>query len=175
MSSIAKRYVKALMKSVESSSLNSYLDGFRVLSIAYENEKFKDIIASPEVEVSKKQELVLSVLNSDNTKLINLIKLLAEKNRFTSIPEIYAELRYQVSLVNNRFEGIVYTNKEISGDDIVKLEDNFSKKLNSNIVLSQKVVNFDGIKVEVVDLGVEIGFSKERLEDQMLDFILKAI
>jgi len=173
MGSVAKRYVKALMKSVD--NVEACLNGFEILNMAYDNEKFKDIIASPEVESSKKEELVLSVLNSSDAKMVNLMKLLAEKNRFTSIPEIYTELRYQYSLLQNRFEGVVYTNKEISGEDIAKLEGNFSKKLNSNVVLTQKVVDYDGIKVEVADLGVEIGFSKERLENQMLDFILKAI
>jgi len=40
--------------------------------------------------------------------------------------------------------------------------------------LTQKY-DFDGIKVDVDGLGVEISFSRSRISDQIVDHILKAI
>ncbi|MEN8718216.1 MAG: F0F1 ATP synthase subunit delta, partial [Sulfurovum sp.] len=55
------------------------------------------------------------------------------------------------------------------------IEEQFSKKFNVNLSLSQNVCDYDGIKVDIDSLGVEISFSKERLKSQLIDHILKAV
>ena len=39
----------------------------------------------------------------------------------------------------------------------------------------QNVCDYDGIKVDIDGLGVEISFSKDRLKSQLIDHILKAV
>jgi F-type H+-transporting ATPase subunit delta len=38
-----------------------------------------------------------------------------------------------------------------------------------------EVNNYDGIKVDIDGLGVEIGFAKSKFKSQMIEHILKAV
>jgi F-type H+-transporting ATPase subunit delta len=77
--------------------------------------------------------------------------------------------------MNNSYTGVVYTNNELDAKYMSSIEEQFSKKFNVNLSLSQNVCDYDGIKVDIDSLGVEISFSKERLKSQMIDHILKAV
>lgn len=55
------------------------------------------------------------------------------------------------------------------------MEENFSKKFNSKIKLDGSKSDYNGVKVELDDLGVEVNFSIDRLKSQMSEYILKAI
>ncbi|MFY4754439.1 F0F1 ATP synthase subunit delta, partial [Aliarcobacter butzleri] len=76
---------------------------------------------------------------------------------------------------NNNYLGVVYTNQELSSDYISTIEKHFSKKFDVKLSLSQNVCDYDGIKVDFDGLGVEISFSKDRLNSQLIDHILKAV
>ena len=56
-----------------------------------------------------------------------------------------------------------------------ELGDGLGKKFDSKITLSYIKSNFDGIRVDVEDLGIEISFSKSRINKQIVEHILKAI
>ena len=71
--------------------------------------------------------------------------------------------------------GVVYTNQVLSNDYVSSIEEQFSKKFNVKLSLTQNVCDYDGIKVDIDGLGVEISFSKERLKSQLIDHILKAV
>ena len=55
------------------------------------------------------------------------------------------------------------------------LSNGLSKKFDSSISLSFVKNDFNGIKVGIEDLGVEINFSKSRINSQMIEHIVKAI
>ena len=76
--------------------------------------------------------------------------------------------------MNNSYVGVVYTNLELSSDYVSSIEEQFSRKFDVKLSLSQKVCDYDGIKVDIDGLGVEISFSKERLKSQLIDHILKS-
>ena len=56
-----------------------------------------------------------------------------------------------------------------------ELEDKFSKKLNANINFDSKKTNYDGIKIELSDLGFEASFSMSLFKAKLSEYILKAI
>ena len=56
-----------------------------------------------------------------------------------------------------------------------ELSSSLSKKFDLNISLEFVENDFNGIKVDVEDLGVEINFSKSRINSQMIEHIIKAI
>ena len=60
-------------------------------------------------------------------------------------------------------------------DKIKELEDKFSKKLNANIEFESKKVDYDGIKIELSDLGFEASFSMNLFKEKLTEHILKAI
>ena len=172
---VAKRYVKAIMSNRDNESLNSVYNELKILSSAYKNDKFVSIISSIDVKNSVKVEFILSLLDSCSKTTTNLIKLLGDKKRLNIIPEIVNGLEKELAIINNSYTGVIYTNKELSIDDIEKLNSQFSKRFNVNLELSQNICDYNGIKVDIDGLGVEIGFSKERLKSQMIDHILKAV
>ena len=58
----AKKYVKALIESYKQSELTGVLEIFKSLSLAFETEKFNDIINSPAIKDNAKVDLILSFL-----------------------------------------------------------------------------------------------------------------
>lgn len=173
---VAKRYVKALIDGRDIQAINNISNSLNIISSAFNDEKFVSIISSPEISDSSKVDLIISLIDGhcDQT-LINFIKLLGEKRRLSLLPFIANELSVQIAKINNSYVGVVYTNQELSTNYVASIEEQFSKKFNVTLSLSQKVCDYDGIKVDIDGLGVEISFSKERLKTQLIDHILKAV
>jgi F-type H+-transporting ATPase subunit delta len=119
--------------------------------------------------------LILSFLNNASQNTINLIKLLGENRRLEIVPQLVQELKKELYTMKNSYEGTIYTKTELATTYVSSLEEQFGKKFDIQLKLNQKVCNYDGIKVEIEGLGVEIGFSKDRLKSQMINHILKAI
>ncbi len=172
---IAKRYIKALKLSSSIEELENFYKILDSISIALLEPKFADIIYSPEVSKEVKVNLILDSISNIDEKLKNFIKIIGEYKRFDILPEVTKELRYQLALTKNKFEGKVFTSKKLTNVQIKELTNSFNQKLNTEIILTQEIGDFNGVKVEINDLGVEIGFSKDRLENQIIEHILKAI
>jgi F-type H+-transporting ATPase subunit delta len=172
---VAKKYVKALKLSCDEKELEDIYEVLKKLSLNFSDSKFQEIIFSPEVTPEQKSDILLSSLKSANKKVQNFIKILGENRRLDTIEEIAKELRYQIALNKNEFEGKIYSSKKLTQAQIRQLQTKFNQRFDSKVILTQENSNFDGVKVEIEDLGVEIGFSKERLQSQILEHILKAI
>jgi F-type H+-transporting ATPase subunit delta len=172
---IAKKYVNALLKSTTSEELNSILESLSSLVSAFGLEKFQNIIQSPHVSAAQKESLVLELLDAPSQKVINLIRLLGENDRLSLLPAIKNDLDYQLSLQQNRFEGVVEGSFELTKEQLSALENNFGKKFNATIKLRSEKSDYPGIRIALEDLGVEVSFSLERLKAQMAEHILKAI
>ena len=172
---VAKRYVKALIDGRNSQVVNNISVNLNTISSAFCDEKFISIISSPEVADYAKVDLIISLVDLADETLKNFIKLLGEKRRLSLLPLIANELNVQIAKMNNSYVGVVYTNLELSSDYVSSIEEQFSKKFDVKLSLSQKVCDYDGIKVDIDGLGVEISFSKERLKSQLIDHILKAV
>jgi len=172
---VAKRYVKALMIDRDTKDVESIYNELAIISKAFDNSKFIQIINSTEVSLEQKVELILSFNDKASDIVKNFIKILAENKRLNIIPEIVKGLKDQLATLNNTYEGIIYTNSELSQDYVQELSQKFAKKFNINLSLSQNICDYNGIKVDISGLGVEIGFSKERLKSQMIEHILKAV
>jgi len=171
---VAKRYVKALLIDQDINSIMSIYANIKMIASAYSDEKFISIITSTDVHSDDKVKLVCSFVD-DNKSINNLIKLLVNNKRLNIIPDIAEELKKEIAVLTNSYDGIVYTNVELKEDDLVSIQEKFAKKFNVTLALTQNICNYDGIKVDIEGLGVEIGFSKERLKSQMIEHILKAV
>ncbi|PRM90533.1 F0F1 ATP synthase subunit delta [Aliarcobacter cryaerophilus] len=172
---VAKRYVKALVDGRDLNNVTLISEKLNEVSKAFKSDKFKSILASSDVSEVEKTKFVLSLIDKADKSLENFIKLLGEKRRLDIIPEIAFELKTQIAKMNSNYIGTVYTNKELSNSYISSIEEQFSKKFNVKLSLSQNVCDYDGIKVDIDGLGVEISFSKDRLKTQLINHILKAV
>ena len=173
---IAKRYIKAMNSSADMASMQNMTDVFSVLAESFKNEKFVQIIDNPNVSSNDKSEILLEAVKSANSSQINnLIKLLVENKRINIIPAIAQELKKDLCASTKTYEGTIYSDSEIDAKVMQELSNGLSKKFDANITLVYVKDNFDGIKVDVEDLGVEINFSKTRINSQMIEHIVKAI
>lgn len=172
---VAKRYVKALMFERDNEGLTLVYNELKVISSAFTDDKFLLILSSIEVESSKKVELILSFSDTYSESTKNLIKLLGENKRLAILPIIVNELEAQLSILHNSFKGIIYTNEELEKSDVDILNSQFSQKFKVELNLTQNICDYDGVKVSIDGLGVEVGFAKSRLKSQMIEHILKAV
>jgi len=173
---IAKRYIKALKNASDIESLKIIALIFETLSESFSNDKFTQIINNPDVSKDQKEEILLASVKSTNSKDVNnLIKLLVENNRINIIPAIAEVLRKEVSSILKEYKGIIYSDELIDAKVIKDLSIGLGKRFESNIILSFVKNDFNGIKVDVADLGIEINFSKSRINSQIVEHIVKAI
>ncbi|WP_297443609.1 F0F1 ATP synthase subunit delta [Sulfurimonas sp.] len=173
---IAKRYIKALAFGSDTESLRNAASVFSVLSESFENEKFLNIIASSDVKTEEKSSILLDAVKAaQSDKINNLVKLLVENKRINIIPAIADELKKDLAHSTKTYSGIIFSDTDIDTKVIDELSAGLSKKYDSTISLSFIKNNFNGIKVEVSDLGIEINFSKDRINTQLIEHIIKAI
>ena len=173
---VAKRYVKALLDGENAENMAGISAIFDALSAQFENESFVDFISAPMVSASDKEEILLAAVEkAKSEKINNFLKLLAEKNRFELIPEIANQISKEIAVVNNAYNGKIFSDLDMDAKTVKELSSGLSKKVDANITLEFVKIDFDGIKVEVEDLGIELNFSKERINTTLIDHILKAI
>jgi len=173
---VAKRYVKALLDGENAENMANMSILFNALSAQFQNESFVNFISAPDVNSSIKEEVILAAVEKVRSeKINNFIKLLAEKNRFELIPEIATQISKEIAVVNNTYTGVIYSDTDMDAKTVKELSSGLGKKVDANITLEFIKTDFDGIKVEVEDLGVELNFSKERINSTLINHILKAI
>jgi F-type H+-transporting ATPase subunit delta len=173
---IAKRYIKAIKNSFDVASIENIAAVFAVLAESFKDERFTDIINNPDISDNDKLDLFLELVKSANSDEVNnLIKLLVENNRLNIIPAIAEVLRKDLADTTKTYTGIIYSDSDIDTKVIEDLSSGLGKRFDSNISLSFTKNDFNGIKVAVDDLGVEINFSKTRINEQMIEHIIKAI
>jgi F-type H+-transporting ATPase subunit delta len=173
---IAKRYVKALASTLDQDSLANAKVLFDALAEAFDMQAFTDLINDPEIGTDKKVTFLLAVVESAGSPEVNnLIRLLADHRRLAIIPAIAEELRLMLAAADKKYEGKVYSSDAVEAETLSALGSDLGKKMGATITLTYVASDYDGIKVEVEDLGVEVGLSKSRINAQLVEHILKAI
>lgn len=173
---IAKRYIKALLSDSDIDFMQNATVLFESLSEAFKDDKFLNIVTSSDISKDDKSNLLLEIVKpASSDKINNLIKLLVESKRINIIPSIAQELKKGLASATKTYAGIVFSDTEMDKTVIDNLSNGLSQKYDSKIELSFVKNDFNGIKVEVSDLGIEINFSKDRINNQIIQHIIKAI
>ena len=173
---IAKRYIKALKSSSDEKSMANTTMVFSALAESFKDDKFIGVINNPNVPSGQKQEILLEAVKSAKSSQIdNLIKLLVENKRINIIPAMAIELVKDIANSTKTYSGVISSNSDIEAKVVAELSGGLSKKFDSNITLTAIKNDFNGIKVEVEGLGIEINFSKDRIDAQFIEHIIKAI
>jgi F-type H+-transporting ATPase subunit delta len=170
---IAKRYAKALSASTK--DVKSLVAKLNVLSEVLSSSDIQTVLLSPIVDADKKTQMVLASLDKKDKVLINFIKLLGEKKRLDILPAITKVLNAEIQKEANVYEGIVTSGKKLDEKKVQKLEKTLAKYTGATIKLNQEKSDLDGLRVSVEDLGIEVNFSKERVKEQLIDFIKKSL
>ncbi len=171
---IAKRYATAL--SSVSKDVAAVADVLNVLTEAIATDEVMTALTSPIVAAEKKTEMILAALgdNADKT-LVNFLKILGENKRLDLIPAIARVLNTDLQKASNKYEGVLKSSKELGKEELGRLEETLGKYTGASIKLKQEKGDIDGLRVSVDDLGIEVNFSKQRVKQQLIDFIKKSL
>lgn len=173
---IANRYVTAFKKEFSDEEFVNLLSVFEGLSQAFTFEKFSSVMLNPKVGKNDKLTILKdAVKTADSKELENVLALIVEKGRIEVIPDIASVMKKSIDQSTGNFQGKVLSNFDLDDSLVSGIESSLSKKLDATISLTFVPSKFDGIKVEVEGLGVELDFSKERLNSQLIEHILRAI
>jgi len=173
---VAKRYAKALMEIDAGKKIESFIDALEGVASALEEPKAKEIIASPLVSAEDKIALITEALGKKaDPVLVELIKVMGEKERLSLIPDLTAILTFEKKKESNSFVGRVESRNTLDASELKSLEAALSKHSGAEIKLEQVKSDLNGVKVEVEDLGLELNFSKDRVKTALLDYIQKAL
>ncbi len=171
---IAKRYAKALSSvSRDLSAVSKVLD---VLTEAMADEEVMAALSSPIVASAKKIEMLLAALGEGvDEALKNFIRILGENKRLDLIPAIAKVLNAELQQASNQYEGVVKSNQPLDEGDLSRLEKTLLEYTGSKIKLKHEKSELEGLRVSVDDLGIEVNFSKQRVKEQLIDFIKKSL
>ena len=173
---VAKKYANALVKEFDLETLQNVSELLSALAEALSDAQIATVMNSPEVSKEKRSEILLAAVAGANSKQMeNFVKLLVEHNRVALVADIAAVLKSYIADQKKEYTGVVYSDSDIDEKVLAELSSGLGKKFDANIALTFLKNDFDGIKVDVDGLGVEISFSRSRISDQIVDHILKAI
>ncbi len=171
---IAKRYAKAL--SSVSKDIAGIAEVLNILTEVVSTPEVQVALNSPIVSSEKKTEMILSTLGDDaDDTLVNFIKILGENKRLDLIPAIAKVLNTDLQKASNKYEGILTSKETLDAEALSNLEKTLKKYTGSTIKLTQEKSDFNGLRVSVDDLGIEVNFSKQRVKEQLIDFIKKSL
>ena len=170
---IAKRYVQAL--SSVSKDIKGISEVLNVLTEAISSKKVMSALTSPMISSEKKTEMILSAISDDDNTLVNFIKILGENRRLDLIPAIAKVLNADLQKESNKYKGVLRSKKKLDKEELSKLEETLKRYTGSTIKLKQEKTDLDGLRVSVDDLGIEVNFSKQRVKEQLIDFIKKSL
>ena len=173
---IAKRYVNALVSVANDEQKAAYSDTLNVLASVFEDKEVAERLSSPLISLSDKTSFILDGLGESADKnLQNFIKVIGEHNRLDLLPNIAKTLNQMLQAERNEYEGTVLSSNKLGATELKNLESSLKTYTGSTIKLTQKSSDIDGIKVTVADLGIEVIFSKQRVKEQLIDFITKSL
>jgi F-type H+-transporting ATPase subunit delta len=173
---IAKKYAKALMEHAGEKNIGKYIEILKAVADSFSDEKVIETIESPLVDKSKKADMIVAALGKKpDTALVNLIKLMSQKNRLGLIPEMVSIIEFEQKKASNKFVGVIHSDEKLSDNSISKLEKSLGAYSGAKINLNQSVGDQPGIKVEIDDLGIELSFSREKVKQALIDHIQKAL
>jgi len=172
---IAKRYVNALAEVTSSEQKSAYSEVLSAIAELFNDDLAKERLTSPLISSEDKTAFVLDALKDADSNLVNFIKILGENNRLDLIPAISKSLNQELQKERNEYEGVVTSSNELNATDLEDLENSLKTYTGSTIKLTQVKSDLEGIKVTVDDLGIEVNFSKQRVKEQLIDFITKSL
>ncbi len=173
---IANRYVNALVDITTSEERVAFSEKLSAISDAFSDDSVAEMLTSPLVPADKKTSFVLDGLGEDSdVKLQNFIKIIGENSRLDLLPVVAKRLNQAIQKETNEYEGVVTSSNTLGDAELADLEASLKTYTGSTIKLTQEQSDLDGIKVSVEDLGIEVNFSKQRVKEQLIDFITKSL
>jgi len=173
---IANRYVNALVDVTSTAQRSEFSEVLSAIAELFKDDSVAEMLTSPLVTANQKTSFILDGLGKDSdVKLQNFIKIIGENGRLDLLPTVAKKLNQAIQKETNEYAGIVSSSNTLGDAELAELEASLKTYTGSTIKLTQVQSDLDGIKVSVDDLGIEVNFSKQRVKEQLIDFITKSL
>ena len=171
---IVNKYVNALTGTLKSDEeIVEVYEAIARLSLVAKDLKFILIVKSPLISNEEKIAFLTKIAESNNPKLVNFFRILLENKRVDLLKDMYTALYKAVSNYFNTYAGVV--EGKISEETLHSIEEKLAKEFNATIKLNLKEKDLNGIKVFVDVLNVEVSIDENRIKENLINQILKAI
>ena len=166
METLALNYATALLQIAKDESKNKEYR-LQVKSILETLEASDDlllVLSSNLISKREKLDLFKELLKDEDKFVQDFILVIIENNRSNALIPILKEFIRISNLEDGIIEGIVYSTSFLTKEEIRKLEDAISKKINKEIVLKNRLDNslIGGVKIIVDDYNFD-GSIKNKL------------
>jgi len=167
---IAQRYAEALVEIAKDGKLTFGKIGEDlnlIKEILSQSKDLDEALSNPIVSVENKKEIIDKVFSSEiDTLIVNFLKVLVDKNRFSVFNEVLIAYNEALDGINNISRIQVTSAVEMSDDSKNKLKTKLEEKLKKNVVLDL-TINADIIAGLVIKMGDNIidMSMKHKLED----------
>jgi F-type H+-transporting ATPase subunit delta len=170
---IVEKYTKAFLASLSEDEVAAAYEAIARIALVAKDPKFILIVKSPLLSIEEKIKTLAEIAEYDNPKFLNFLRIILENKREDLFKEIHTSLYEKVSKYFNTYAGVVEGN--ISSDLLKEIEEKLSQKFNATIKLQLDEKDINGIKVFVDILNVEVALSEEKIKNDLINNILKAI
>ncbi len=174
MKKIANRYSVALFDlSIEENKLEDYQQQLAWLKDVFEDNTVFLFFSSVKVDSTKKKDVLDSIVSANvDQHILSFIKILIEKRRMTLIKTIIEQFHSLYNQHHNIQEGIVYSIRTLSDQELLNIEDAVGKKLESEVKLKNYLNPslLSGIKIVVNDVVIDASMQSKmsQLREQLL-------
>jgi F-type H+-transporting ATPase subunit delta len=174
---VARKYVKALILTYLPNELVEVHCSLVKVASALSVQKLRFIMVSNDVTHAQKASLLIEIAENNNQKFANFIRLVVDKQKIDFVPSMAEELRKYIAGKKGSVSGVITANFNISTELKNSLEASLSKKLNKQVELAvdaHPAHEFNGIKIDLDDIGVEVELEKTKLKNEIIEHILKS-
>ncbi len=127
-----------------------------VQNITSQSKEFNEVMLNPTISVSTKNEIIDEIFkNQINEKVINFLKILADKKRFSELNEIISAYSEKVDEINNIKRVEVISVVELSEEQKRQTVEKLQNRLQKNVVV-QWTKNADIIGGLVIKIDDDI-------------------
>lgn len=168
MDSLYSRYANALFSiALEENKIDDYRNEIKMLrKIISENGDLLHLFSSYFIEEKEKNEIIDQTFKSLNQNTINFMKVIVHNRRANEMIKIFDEFIKDCNESLNVKDGIVYSVNPLDQNQMLKIENAISSKLDCKVelvnIIDEKLIG--GVKVQVEDKIFD-GSIKNRLEN----------
>ena len=170
---IVEKYTKAFLASLNEDEIAPSYEAIKKIASVAKGPKFILIVKSPLLDIDEKIKTLAEIAEYDNPKFLNFLRIILENKREDLFKEIHTNLYEKVSKHFNTYAGVV--EGSVSEETLKEIESKLSEKFNATIKLQLNKKDINGIKVFVDILNVEVALNEEKIKNDLINNILKAI
>ena|SRR5690625_2983272 len=140
---VSKRYAEALFElGEEKNELDTFVKQFQLIKdILTDNEQLFTILSHPQIQTSKKQQLIKEIFKDFHKDVINTIQLLTERQRIEHILSIVDQLNELVNDARGIAEATVYSVRPLTEAEQETLAKKFAKRFEKNSIVFNNIVD----------------------------------